>query len=197
MVLGTFNCPTSLGMECSHLARSVGRLSLCCTSYMLCMVCSNCAMCSLQYFLPFFHLLAPCPITFPLIDFKTMHLQTEGEGKYGSPYIQLSTFFHGYGCFQITPLPAAFWRAITYLQRHTPCMHQVPGSVKAFQPAGLGNTSAWDLGELLPVRVIINLLDGQPMVWLCIGQLNMLTTWGHAWFVFFKPGIFYFKTVIP
>lgn len=57
-------------------------------------VCSNCAMCSLQYFLPFFHLLAPCSITFPLIDFKTMHLQREGEGKYGSPYIQLSAFFH-------------------------------------------------------------------------------------------------------
>uniref|UniRef100_A0A2D4P0R2 FAM13A-like domain-containing protein n=1 Tax=Micrurus surinamensis TaxID=129470 RepID=A0A2D4P0R2_MICSU len=47
---------------------------------MLFIVCSNCAMCSLQYFLPFFfHLLAPCPITFPLIDFKTMHLQREGE----------------------------------------------------------------------------------------------------------------------
>lgn len=45
-------------------------------------------------FLPFFFiLLAPCPITFPLIDFKTMHLQREGEGKYGSPYIQLSAFW--------------------------------------------------------------------------------------------------------
>uniref|UniRef100_A0A803YSP8 FAM13A-like domain-containing protein n=1 Tax=Meleagris gallopavo TaxID=9103 RepID=A0A803YSP8_MELGA len=34
-------------------------------------------------FLPFFFiLLAPCPITFPLIDFKTMHLQREGEDPF-------------------------------------------------------------------------------------------------------------------
>lgn len=58
-------------------------------------------------FLPFFFiLLAPCPITFPLIDFKTMHLQREGEGKYGSPYIQLSAFWWFMVCFLTNPSPA-------------------------------------------------------------------------------------------
>lgn len=66
-------------------------------------------MCSLQYFLPFFfHLLAPCPITFPLIDFKTMHLQREGEGKYGSPYIQLLPLSWFMVAFKLPLLPAAF-----------------------------------------------------------------------------------------
>lgn len=55
-------------------------LALCYMFGLFCLVC----VFTLVFFAIFSILLASCLITFPLIDFKTMHLQRDGEGKYGS-----------------------------------------------------------------------------------------------------------------